>query len=135
MRTLRILTPDRRVIRAPFAGRRSLQRAVDALTAINREYLWERPETPGIYESGVRYQREPRTISGARREDWLSIPHVLARGVFDCEDGAAMRAAELQSEGINARAVVMRAPGGYHVVVRYPSGRVEDPSARLGMEF
>lgn len=134
-RTVQIHTPWGREYNAPFVGRASLQYAVDLLTAVDVGYLDRHPNTPSVYDAGVVYQREPRTIAGMRREDWLSTPHILQRGVADCEDLSAAVAAELQVEGIAARAVVIPVSGGYHVVVRYPNGRVEDPSARLGMRF
>jgi hypothetical protein len=59
--------------------------------------------------------------------------------VSNCEDLACWRAAELQVfEGIRAYPTFLwraRPRGGalYHIQVRYPDDRVEDPSRRLGM--
>ena len=84
---------------------------------------------PPLYQSGVRYRREPR-----KREDWQTAAETYARRYGDCEDLAAYRAADLRLAGIEARAIVYQAaPGLKHVVVEYPDGRREDPSKRLGM--
>lgn len=87
---------------------------------------------PPLYESGVRYQREPL---GA--EHWLAPSGVLGRGAGDCEDLAAWRAAELRvtGEDPNAQAVVVRTgPRTWHAVVAREDGAYEDPSAMLGMQ-
>jgi hypothetical protein len=105
-----------------------------AVIAANLYHLRARPETPRLYKSGVRYERERNT------EEWLSIPEVLARKAGDCEDLACWRAAELIHLGETTAEVVIVwrkkvAPGRrtYHVVVRRASGEIEDPSGRLGM--
>lgn len=59
--------------------------------------------------------------------------------VSNCEDLCCWRAAELQAEGIAAHPVFVwrKIEDGshlYHIVVRYPDGRIEDPSRRLGMK-
>ncbi len=57
----------------------------------------------------------------------------------NCEDLACWRAAELRvREGILAEPTFiwkLRPNGGYlyHILVRYPDGRIEDPSRTLGM--
>lgn len=115
-----------------------LQPMLDALTAINLLWLDAHPSAPSIYSGGVRYVAE---LPG--REQWRDLPTVLASGVGDCEDLATARAAELQARGVRARAVPRvvstrsNAVGGVseliHIVVRLPGGRIEDPSAALGM--
>lgn len=83
---------------------------------------------PALYASGVRYQREPGT------EVWMGPRDVLRRGYGDCEDLAAWRAAELQRQGIQARAICYAPrPLLIHCVVQLPDGRREDPSRALGM--
>lgn len=97
-------------------------------------YLRAHPETPLLYRSGVRYQEEPKG-----QEDWQDIPTTIGMGIADCEDVACWRAAELVVRyGIQARPVFkeQRRDDGsylYHIVVRYPDGREEDPSRILGM--
>lgn len=59
--------------------------------------------------------------------------------VSNCEDLACWRAAELQAQGIAAHPVFVwrKMQNGshlYHIVVRWPDGRLEDPSRRLGMK-
>lgn len=108
---------------------------IEAITRLNEAYLDRHPETPGIYESGVRYKRE-----GAP-ERWYDIPNILARGIDDCEGLASWRAAELRREGYDASAVLRRfkKKGGgtlYHCLVEVHTEdgpQYDDPSARLGM--
>jgi len=85
---------------------------------------------PRLYASGVRYQREPLGV-----EEWRSPREVLAHGNGDCEDLAAYRAAEIQVyDRVPARAVCYSPrPLLIHCVVRWPDGRIEDPSRKLGM--
>lgn len=88
---------------------------------------------PPIYETGLRYQREPRG-----EERWLPPSDVLRRGHGDCEDLAAYRAAELRVTGEDPEAearVVRTGPRTWHAVVLRGDGDWEDPSAALGMEL
>lgn len=107
----------------PIPGRRHLQAALDALTLWNRRHLRASGPVPPLYRTRVRYRREK-----PGREQWMPIPLVLAQGYGDCEDLACWRAAE-----IGGRAVPLRVRTGWHIVVRRPDGRIEDPSRRLGM--
>lgn len=96
------------------------------------------PETPTLYGSGVKYVPEhPAYDKWTKGEDWKTIPYVLVHGYGDCEDLAAWRAAELRMKGIPARPRVRirRLPSGVfraHALVGI-GGRIEDPSAKLGM--
>lgn len=111
---------------------------LEALTQANELWLRENPRAPGIYHAGIHYQPEP-----PGREDWDAFPQILRQGWGDCEDLVGARCAELRvREGVRAfpdfvwRTVVH--PGGrkqdvYHIIVRYPDGRFEDPSRILGM--
>lgn len=106
----------------------AINAALGGLVALNRQLLRAGRCGP-LYQSGVRYRRD-------RGETWDACTIVQRRGWGDCEDLASWRAAELQNSGIDARAVVVRSrtPGvAWHCVVRLPSGKIEDPSARLGM--
>lgn len=117
---------------------------VRALVDINVAYLKAHPETPGLYESGVIY-RQQQTVAGAYTgiDMWWDIPQVLSQGEGSCEDLAAWRVAELQIRGKgslqrNARPFVhsksaLNGDTVYHVVVKDPEGREEDPSVLLGM--
>jgi hypothetical protein len=104
-----------------------------ALTALNRLILQAGPQIAGkpfppLYASGVRYQRQPGP------ERFLPIPLVMRRKHGDCDQLACWRAAELQEQGIKARAVPrFVAPRTMHVIVVWPDGSEEDPSKRLGM--
>lgn len=107
--------------------------ACAALTTINRLFLRAAPQIAGkpfppLYRSGVRYQRQ------LGRERFLPIPLVMSKRAGDCDQLACWRAAELQEQGIKARAVPrFVSPRMMHVVVVWPDGRVEDPSRKLGM--
>ncbi len=112
-------------------SRKRLLWVLFGLTLSNVEYLKRHPSTPKLYDSGVIYERENGT------EAWGDIPTLLARGYGDCEDLACWRAAELRSEGIEAKPFITWRPGGrgtiLHAVVEWPGGKVEDPSRALGM--
>ena len=112
----------------------ALEQLLEALTAVNVAWLREHPEAPWLYESGVRYEEEP-----AGRDDWQDIPETIALRVGDCEDLGCWRLAELRTRVREyarpyvKRSVVAPARTVYHVAVRRADGRVEDPSALLGM--
>ncbi len=121
----------------------------------NARQLIRDPSLPGLYGSGVEYDRETE-------ETWSDYINLLAQGWEDCDALAAARAGEIRARGYRAltpgdggfeeardrrltaipaevflrtRAGVGR-PGLYHCLVRYPvGGRMyfDDPSARLGM--
>ena len=116
------------------ASERVLRLLLDALLEEDERVLRAHPEFPNLYESGVRYQTEPAGV-----ESFSSIPVVLERLHGDCADLASYRAAELRVRaGIAARTVYkfQRRPDGsllYHILVQFPDGRIEDPSANLGM--
>lgn len=112
---------------------------LEALVAANVAYLQATPGAPTLYGSGVFYKRERPKIKGMPiPEEWLSIPYIVAQGWGDCEDLACWRVAELLQQGIKAQpAFTYRQVGRYsvyHIFVRLPDGRTEDPSKRLGMK-
>ena len=82
---------------------------------------------PLLYQSGVRYKREP---IGA--EEWQPVDKLFANKAGDCEDLAAARAAELRELGKSAQAVCVRRGRGFYCVV-IANGEVEDPSKKIGM--
>jgi len=112
---------------------RALGYFLATLTAINCDYLRQYPQTPKLYDAGVRYKAEP---SG--QEEWKDVPTVRLDGHGDCEDLACWRTAELIVSGIQARPIfkyqrVTPEFSLYHIQVRWPNGRIEDPSKVLGM--
>lgn len=113
---------------------KALQTLLTALMTIDVDWLRAHPETPGIYDSHVRYEEEP-----VGQEDWQDIPTSLRLGVSDCEDLSCWRAAELRVRfGLAAWPTFtykLRSNGSYlyHITVRHPSGETEDPSRRKGM--
>ena len=120
---------------------RRMQIMLDGLTRIHLDHYKRYPKTPSLYESGVRYEREP-----PGQEDWQDLFTSLRRGTGDCEDLATWRAADLLRKGIGARAfgrprpMLIQSPEGaqlgtlWHILVRHPGGRIEDPSKLLGMQ-
>lgn len=101
------------------------------------------PNTPPIYQAGVIYKPERRQVDVNGNvleygEAWQTIPYVIHHGYGDCEDLGAWRAAELRMKGIAAtpEIKIRKLPSGHwraHVVVKWPNGKIEDPSAKLGM--
>lgn len=87
-------------------------------------------ELPSIYESGVRYRREPDG-----REWWETagdMLNVVSDHSGDCEDLAAWRAAELRYyEGDDARVIIVPTRTGFHCKVQHDDGSIEDPSLIL----
>lgn len=135
-------------------AREHMQALLDCLTSINRSYL-KRRRYPDILTAGVRYSEDnPQDGSACGDDDWSDIEVVMRRKIGDCDDLACVRAAQLQAQGINARAIAMlrMSPGShdYHIVVLWPPGLrqypstvyrdpsgsgllLEDPSRLLGM--
>jgi hypothetical protein len=109
----------------------------EALVVLNIAFLKKtKKSVPPLYRSGVRYRREgPPAAGQPRLERFQTIPEVLKRKYGDCEDLAAWRVAELRMSGIRAVPWIVQ-PGKrlYHVQVKYPDGRIEDPSKKLGMK-
>lgn len=102
-----------------------------------------------LYASGVRYAEDP-----PGREDWRDCLAVIKRGTADCDQLCAWRCAELRAAGVHAEPVIkwqhipreaalrlgyprsVVPEGGIsmvHCCVRWPNGKIEDPSKILGM--
>lgn len=89
---------------------------------------------PALYESGVRYRRDP-----PGEELYSDAWYCLQRGYADCKKLVAWRCAELAIAGELATPLIQWRvmPDGqrrFHVVVHRASGVLEDPSRLLGME-
>jgi len=111
------------------ASRALLSALLRGLVAANLVILRRNPGMPPLYESGVRYVPERRGM-----ENWLTYDQVLRAGKADCEDLAAARSALLIRQGIMAWPLVIRTGRKrFHAVVKFPDGRIEDPSKILGM--
>jgi len=118
----------------------ALRHFLEGLTLANQAYLRTHPDCPHPYNvAGLQWEMEP-----IGQEDWQSIPYILERKRADCEDLACYLAAwHRERNGIAAipdfthRDVREPTTGGmvslYHIVVRHPDGRIEDPSRKLGM--
>jgi hypothetical protein len=115
------------------------------LILANRAWLRaHKGEWPGFYASGrIREYR-------FNRDHWRDIPTLLKYGEGDCKDFASARVAELIDghdpryplgcrAGIEVETRRTQLETGehvvmYHVMVRYPDGRIEDPSRMMGMK-
>lgn len=116
-----------------------LRRLLDLMVALNRRWLFEHPECPPLYASGVRYRHERVDTF----EQWLTVPWLWAsvlRGDYlaDCKGLCAWRVAELQLAGEKRARCVwdVQIIGGrvvVHIRARRNDGSKEDPSALLGM--
>lgn len=96
------------------------------LNAILEKYP-DDPTLPLLYNSGIRYKRDPD-------ERWQTPRETYEKGYGDCEDLALYRAFELRRGGFPAKVKVYRPrPGLLHVFVDRGDGRFEDPSRALGM--
>ena len=106
----------------------ALQILLEALVSLDIQYRKTHPNTPTLYQSGVRY---------GRTYWWEPIPALYERGFGDCKSLAAALIAEYRMQGKMAKPVFrwLRRPDGYldfHILVRTAQG-FEDPSKRLGM--
>lgn len=114
-------------------SRRAMTWLMFGLIQANVQWLEAHPETPRLLTSKVRYRPEYGT------EIWQDIPTTLRQGYGDCEDLAMWRCAELIAQGIGAMPYITwrTSPGAgntiYHALVRWPDGKIEDPSRALGM--
>lgn len=105
---------------------------MEALSQINGLWIINNDDVPLLYDSGVQYKAE------SHQENWQDIPHILDNGEGDCEDLACWRIAELRKvAGIRAMPFIswrrINDSLRYHALVRWPDGKVEDPSLALGM--
>lgn len=114
----------------PARGIGSITAAVAALAALNGLYLRSH-SAPLLYASGVEYCEPVQASHGG--QDLLTIPKVLKAGAGSCGDLSAWRIAELHFEGERAEPIMTRIGNLWHVRVRRGDGRIEDPSALLGM--
>lgn len=113
----------------PLRSNRELEIVIDALALISLEQM-RANRFPDIYSGAVRYKREPAGV-----EFWQPAIDTYARGSGDCEDLAALLIAHYWLKGVKARAYVKTVnPWLRHVMVRLPDGKLEDPSAKLGMK-
>ena len=133
MRLRLILTSEVLKDSALFA--KVARRAIESAVMVNIATLRKFPQIPSLYQSGVRYRKEPEGV-----EDVCDIEEILRRGWADCAMLVAYRIAELrvrEGERATMRFKWMRRPNTkkrfFHVLVRRADGRVEDPSIRLGM--
>lgn len=148
---LGLFTSDDPLVRQ--SSERVLAALLNALLVADVEYLRLHPNTPRIYTPGLMtYEQEllPNEIAAkfpqcrtpckapVHPEHWKGIEACLRDRVADCEDLACWKSSELiVRDGVRARPDFSFRKIGplnvYHIFVRLPDGRVEDPSRRLGM--
>ena len=131
---------------------------MESLVWIDRLWLQQHPDTPKLYDSGIRYEPEFNI------ERWQDIPSTIKRGYGDCDDLSTWLIAEYREQGVDAKPWVKWAwkkDGSvlFHALVKLPDryiympyeakdrftgnggryevrkieGPIEDPSLRLGM--
>lgn len=124
-----------------------LETQFEAMTRVNMEWLRLHPRAPLLYQSSVRYKNDPYKPKYCRiaTENWSDIPTIIRRGHDDCESlscwlAAEMRVRKISSVGthrVPSASVVLKhtsAKNLWHaVVVDRSTGRLFDPSLRLGM--
>ena len=99
------------------------------LVEYDEAYLAEYPDTPKLYDSGVRCVRQLEGVS--------DIGSCIVRGEGDVDSLCAWRVAELRRQGIKAEVVLVQVPrpdGGvtFTCRVRLPDGTDEDVKNGLG---
>ena len=99
---------------------------IEGLVAINQEILSNNPDISPLYDSNVGYQEEK-----PGQEVWKPLTRVIDAGVGDCEDLTAWRVAELRNQGEDVQPIFIDNGRGYHAVVEYNNGEIEDPSQIL----
>jgi hypothetical protein len=123
-------------------SRSGLLNILQAIMAINFDWIACYPNTPSLYACDGRDELHPLVVYKPRLqapETFACIPEIMAEGSWDCDGLAAWRVAELRHCGINASVYIKWRQRGspdaniYHAVVRWPDGRIEDPSLALGM--
>lgn len=135
--------PMRRVVVGPRVAivtrcddDQDLQFLCDLTHIRNVYWLSRHPECPALYESGIRYRREPRggRDTAENEERFLTWPSLLVARVGDCDDLAPALSSELVVRcGIPARPLAVRVRNGSHIVVQLADGTILDPSRDLGM--
>lgn len=109
-----------------------LKIALQALADINAWLLRHR-QFPSIYNGRIKYVAE-----APNKEDWYTVEDIHRLGYGDCEDLACARAAEYVVQGVQANPDCSAKWIGsillIHIFVRFPDGRIEDPSKKLGMK-
>lgn len=133
-------------------GQRALFHMLDALIAINEDYLRAHPDFPSLYDYPVFYNPDKlRLPIGVQYEEWKSIPSIvkryrerLAQGnpdgkVVDCKDLVCWFCAEWRvRHGIYALPTIqsITLPNGrqvYHIQAMLPDGTIVDVSRDKGM--
>lgn len=116
-------------------SRLSMLYFMEALVAHDRLWLQAYPETPNIYESGVKYEYKDAIGAPA----WQDIATTIGRGLGDCKDFACWRVAELRERhGVDCHPVIRWRKVGdtwrFHALVEFEDHSTEDPSLLLGMK-
>ena len=110
---------------------RAIEHLLEGLVRACEDDYRAHPSLPALYESGVRYKREP---DGVNR--WQTVNETYAKKCGDCEDLCAAYCAWLRvrrGERTARCTVKFVHTGLWHVRVLRANGQIEDPSRVLGM--
>lgn len=115
------------------ARERCIEYALNASAQIQQEFLIANPRTPPILKSGIRYRDDTNPL----RDDWKTVPEILANRGGDCDDIIPWRLAELRLQGIPARpmARIQQRSDGlivFHALIAW-GNHTEDTCRLLGM--
>lgn len=84
---------------------------------------------PPLYGGSIRFAREP---NHGRFEEFALPWDTAKRGWGDCDDLIIYRLAELEAAGKKGSVACKWFGTEFHVQIRLPNGKIEDPSVRLG---
>lgn len=119
--------------RDPAVGAEFASHVLRGLAVLDLALIRERG-LPSLYDSGVRYIRDPKG-----KDYFADVVHILRAGGADCSSLVAWRIADLWNAGETSadfRLHWRSYPDGlrqYHILVRRADGMTEDPSRMLGM--
>lgn len=117
-------------------SQRAMLWLLEALTQVNVKHFQSGSRIPRLYQSTIVYDNENME---SEAEHWRDAPTTARLGRAVCATLACYRAGELWAlDRIFAHPFIRwrELPNRsyrYHALVRWPDGRIEDPSIALGM--
>lgn len=120
------------VARLPSSGRAlaaDMRRVLPVLADCYAAHARAGHPLPLLANSRIQFRNEP--AAGVGVEDWADPWTVLQRGWGDCDDLVLYRLVEWRLRGYPATVSVIWQGNGFHVRIRRPDGRLEDPAEYL----